>query len=171
MDNDELRKKLTSLRAGNKTALEEIYEALKTPMYTIILRVTRDKSLSEDILQEVFVKLYLSPPVSVKNPRAYLFQMARNLAVDGVRKSPRFAALDERESLVYWPDDPLEKMDIERAMQALPLQECQIVSLHINGALTFREIAELLGLPLGTAIWKYHRAIQRLRSHISGGAI
>jgi RNA polymerase sigma-70 factor (ECF subfamily) len=171
VNNDDLRKKLTALRAGDKTALEEIYDCLKTPMYTIILRVTRDKSLSEDILQEVFVKLYLSPPISAKNPRAYLFQMARNLAVDGVRKLPRFAGLDDVENLVYLPDDPSERMDLEHAMQTLPLRDCQIVSLHVNGGLKFREIAVMLGIPLGTVIWQYHRAIQRLRSHLSGGAI
>ena len=172
MDNDELRKKLNALQAGDKTALEEIYDNLKTPMYTIILRVTRDRSLSEDILQEVFVKLYQSPPVRAKNPRAYMFQMARNQAVDGVRKQPRFADLDDVESLAYSPDDDDLKMDIDQAMQTLPLQECQIVSLHINGELKFREIADMLGIPLGTAIWKYHKAIGRLRTHLSdGGAI
>ena len=171
MNNDELRAKLAALQAGDKTALEEIYDHLKTPMYTIILRITKDKSLSEDILQEVFVKLYQSPPMGAKNPRAYLFQMARNLAVDGVRAQPQFAALNDAESLVYLPDNDL-KMDIDRALQSLPPQDCQIVSLHVNGELKFREIADMLGIPLGTAIWKYHRAIGRLRSHLSsGGAI
>jgi len=121
-------------------------------------------------LQEVFVKLYQSPPMGAKNPRAYIFQMARNLAVDGVRTLPRFDELSDIENLVYLPDDDL-RMDIDTAMQTLPLRECQIVSLHVNGGLKFREIADMLGLPLGTASWKYHRAIKRLRFHILGGAL
>ena len=171
MNNDELRAKLAAVAAGDRTAFEEIYNQLKTPMYTIILRVTRDKPLSEDILQEVFVKLYLSPPEKAKNPRAYIFQMARNLAVDGVKnRLPQCADLDDVENLVYLPDND-QKMDIDAAMRTLPLRECQIVSLHVNGALKFREIAAMLGLPLGTTIWKYHKAITRLRSQLSGGAI
>ena len=173
MNNDELRAKLAAVTAGDMAAFEEIYSQLKTPMFTIILRVTQDKSLSEDILQEVFVKLYQSPPLDAKNPRAYIFQMARNLAVDGARAQPRFEgsdSLESLESLAYVSDHDL-KMDIETALQSLPSQECQIVSLHVNGGLKFREIAPMLDLPLGTAIWKYHKAIGRLRSQLSGGAI
>jgi len=172
---DELRPLLAAVAAGDRTAFEEIYNRLKTPMYTIILRITRDKSLSEDILQEVFVKLFLSPPVTAKNPRAYLFQMARNLAVDGVRQrqgAPPCAGLDDAEHLVYRPAEDLsKKMDIEAALQTLPPLDCQIVSLHVNGAFTFREIAGMMGMPLGTALWRYHRAIGRLRSLLSVGGV
>lgn len=56
-------------------------------------------------------------------------------------------------------------------MKTLPLQECQIVSLHINGELKFREIADMMGIPLGTVLWKYQKALGRLRSILSGGAI
>ena len=62
MGNDELRDELVKVLAGDRAAFEKIYDGLKTPMYTIILRITGDRSLSEDILQEVFVKLYRSPP-------------------------------------------------------------------------------------------------------------
>lgn len=172
MNNVELRQKLTALQAGDKSVFEEIYNQLKTPMFTIIQRIMQDKMLSEDILQEIFVKLYLSPPENTNNPRAYIFQMARNLAIDGVRKQPQFANLDDVENLVYLPDEDItERMDIERAMKTLSLQECQIVSLHINGELKFREIAEIINLPLGTVIWKYHKAVKHLRSLLSGGAI
>ena len=72
MNNAELACRFNSIRCGDKTAFEEIYNDMKTPVYTIIFRITRDESLSEDILQEVFVKLFVSPLLpSVKNPRAY----------------------------------------------------------------------------------------------------
>lgn len=172
MTNNELRSRITALCTGDRTAFEEIYKNLSTPMYTIILRITQDQLLSEDILQEVFVKLYLSPPASAANPRAYLFQMARNLAIDGVRKRPQFIDLDDCENLVYLPViDFSQKLDIDDALKTLSLMECQIVSLHVNGGFKFREIADILNAPLGTIIWKYHKAINRLRSHLSGGAI
>jgi RNA polymerase sigma-70 factor (ECF subfamily) len=98
-------------------------------MYTIVLRITQDKKLSEDILQEVFIILYQSPPKPpIKNPRAYIFQIAHNLAIDNVRK-------------------------------------------HINGKLKFREIADMMDIPLGTVLWKYQKAVGRLRSILSGGAV
>ncbi len=173
MNNEELQKKLVALCNGDKTAVEEIYKHLKRPMYTIILSITQDKASSEDILQEVFVKLYQSPPKPpIKNPRAYIFQMARNLAIDSVKKRPQYADLESVENLVYLPaDDFSMKMDIDQAMRNLPLQECQIVSFHVNGELKFREIADMMDIPLGTVFWKYQKAIKRLRTILSGGAL
>lgn len=173
LNNEELRIKLNALQSGDKIAFEEIYNNLKTPIYTIILRITQNKSLSEDILQEVFVKLYQSPPKpSIKNPRAYIFQMARNLAIDNVRKLPQFTDWENMENIVNLPtDDILHKLDIEHAMKTLPLQECQIVSLHINGGLKFREIADMMEIPLGTVLWKYQKSLGQLRTILSGGAI
>ena len=157
------------MQNGDKIAFEEIYEQLKTPIYTIILRITQDNALSEDILQEVFLKLYRSPlKPQIENPRAYLFQMARNLAIDNVRKQqPRFADLESIENLAYLPTDDFSlRMDIDHAMKRLPLQERQIVSLHINGELKFREIANMMDIPLGTVLWKYQKAIKWLRSKL-----
>ncbi len=169
MNKQELRQKLLAMQNGDKIAFEEIYEQLKTPIYTIILRITQDNALSEDILQEVFLKLYRSPlKPQIENPRAYLFQMARNLAIDNVRKQqPRFADLESIENLAYLPTDDFSlRMDIDHAMKRLPLQERQIVSLHINGELKFREIANMMDIPLGTVLWKYQKAIKWLRSKL-----
>ena len=169
MNKQELRQKLLAMQNGDKIAFEEIYEQLKTPIYTIILRITQDNALSEDILQEVFHKLYRSPlKPQIENPRAYLFQMARNLAIDNVRKQqPRFADLESIENLAYLPADDFSlRMDIDHAMKRLPLQERQIVSLHINGELKFREIANMMDIPLGTVLWKYQKAIKWLRSKL-----
>jgi DNA-directed RNA polymerase specialized sigma24 family protein len=105
------------------------------------------KNYSKPFKPTIFIKLYQSPPKPpIKNPRAYIFQIARNLAIDNVRKRPQFADLESIESIeniVYLPADNFShKMDIAHAMKTLPLQECQIASLHINGGLKFREIAE-----------------------------
>jgi len=169
VNKQQLRQKLLAMQNGDKIAFEEIYEQLKTPIYTIILRITQDNALSEDILQEVFLKLYRSPlKPQIENPRAYLFQMARNLAIDNVRKQqPRFADLESIENLAYLPTDDFSlRMDIDHAMKRLPLQERQIVSLHINGELKFREIANMMDIPLGTVLWKYQKAIKWLRSKL-----
>lgn len=173
MDNESLQKKLIALRNGEKTAFEEIYNCLKTPVYTIILRITQDRSLSEDILQEVFLKLYQSPPEpSIRNPRAYLFRMARNSAIDHVRKRSPDVNWDNVEDIVCFPaDDVSSRLTIEQALKTLPLRDCQIVSLRINGELKFREISEVMELPLGTVLWRYRKAIQQLRLVFSGGVI
>ena len=63
---------------------------MKTPIFTIIFRIVWDKSMSEDILQDVF-----SPPEpSIKNLRAYIFQIAHNLAINSTKKQPQHVPLD-----------------------------------------------------------------------------
>ena len=172
MNNDELRIKFMAIREGDKSAFEELYNALQVPIYTIIFRITWDKSLSEDILQETFVKLFLSPPEpQIKNPRAYIFQMARNLAIDSLRKQKQDMPLNEIENIAHQPLDNLPlRLEIDDALKTLPMQECQIVTLHIIGELKFREISKMMNMPLGTVLWKYQKALGKLRKMIVGGS-
>lgn len=173
MNNEELIPRFIALQNGDRSVFEEIYKGLQTPIYTIAFRITRDKSVSDDILQEVFIKLFVSPPKSpIKNPRAYIFQIARNLAIDRMRKQTQFVCLSDIENTKYLhTDDMILKTDVESAIDTLPLDERQIVTLHINGELKFREISKIMSIPLGTVLWKYQKAVGRLRLIISGGAL
>jgi len=167
----ELSQLLDSVRCGDKAAFEALYDNMKKPLFTIILRIVRDFALSEDILQELFLKIFLSPPKSTDNPRAYMCRMARNLALDSVRKQKPEAGLEDAEHHMWWPQDDLDaKLEIENAIMELAERERMIVTLHINGGLKFREVAETMEIPLGTALWVYRKAIGQLRS-ILGGAL
>ena len=66
-------------------------------------------------------------------------------------------------------EDVAGRLDVERALSALSAEENQIVTLRVNAGLKFREIAAMLDLPLGTALWKYRRAIGKLRDILSEG--
>src|SRR5690625_1219219 len=87
VDNQELKKRLKGFENGDQTAFFEIYEGLKTPIYTIIYRILYDHMMTEDVMQDVFLRLYKKPfSLHIKNPRAWIFHMARNLAIDYMRK-------------------------------------------------------------------------------------
>ena len=161
----ELASLLKKMKDGDRKAFEVLYESLKTPLYTIALRITHDAALSEDVLQEVFLKLYLSPPEQTANPRAYIFRMARNLAVDSVRKRKPTVDLEEAESCLHHPVADISlRIDIENALLSLSDRERQIVTLHINGELKFREVSDIMEIPLGTVLWSYQKAIKQLRN-------
>ena len=165
MTDNELCAKLDAVRQGDMTAFEEIYNDLKTPVMTVAVRMTGDRHTAEDILQEVFVKLYQTPPdPRIKKPRAYIFRMARNLAVDGMRKLQPASLEDYEDTLQSNDPDAAERLDIEAAMLKLSGEERQIVALHLNGGLKFREIAQMTGTPLGTVLWRYQKAVKRLQS-------
>lgn len=165
MTDNELCAKLDAVRQGDMTAFEEIYNDLKTPVMTVAARMTGDRHTAEDILQEVFVKLYQTPPdPRIKKPRAYIFRMARNLAVDGMRKLQPASLEDYEDTLQSNDPDAAERLDIEAAMLKLSGEERQVVTLHLNGGLKFREIAQMTGTPLGTVLWRYQKAVKRLQS-------
>jgi len=173
MDKTQLQTKLISFFSGDRSSFEEIYNELKTPLYTIIFRITQNHSVAEELLHDVFIKLYgFSPDTPVKNPRAYIFKIARNLAIDEIRKSRQISDIDDPGQLIYLPaENVVQKLDIERALKTLPLTESQILTLHINGGFKFREIADITDLPLGTVLWKYRSSLNKLRIILDGGAI
>ena len=163
--NKDLTAKLNAIRNGDKEAFDELYKEMRIPIYTIIFRMTGNKLMADEILQELFIKLYLSPiKSSIKNPRAYIFQMSRNLTIDSMRKQKQDIPLDEIEDTVHQPMDDLSlKIDIERALKCLSEEEREIVYLHITGDMKFREISEMMKTPLGTVLWRYHKAINKLK--------
>jgi len=165
----ELKHLLDSVRDGDKAAFEMLYESMKKPLFTIILRLTQDFTLSEDILQDLFLKIYFNPLENAVNPRAYLCRMARNLAIDSVRKKKPENGLEETEHQSWHPQETLsESIDIENALLVLSDRDREIVTLHINGGLKFREIADIMEIPLGTALWAYQKAIGQLRNILGG---
>ncbi len=169
MTNEELCKRLSAISSGDKAAFEEIYSEIRTPAFTVAYRITQDRHLAEDILQDFFVRLYRNPPETpLKNARAYMMRTVHNLAVDALRKNPRNADIDDYENISADCGSPDERLDINGALKGLSDEERRIVVLHVNGGLKFREIAETEGMPLGTVLWKYRRAIGRLRDILNG---
>ena len=120
MTDSELSLKLKKVSEGDIKAFEDIYNDMKRPVMTVIMRVVGNRETAEDLLQEVFVKLYRSPPKDVSKPRAYIFKTAGNLAIDSLRAENRTVSLDECEGYIYADvPDSGEKLDIERALDQL----------------------------------------------------
>lgn len=84
----ELKEYFSKMRDGDKEAFAHIYNELKSPVFTVSFRIVQSREAAEDITHDVFVKLYTSPPDSnVKNLKAWVFQMTRNLSLDALRKN------------------------------------------------------------------------------------
>jgi len=156
---------MLSIRDGDQEAFTDLYKATKNLLYTVIFHVVQDTTLTEDILQELFLKLYLSPHIPSRNPRAYLCRMARNLAIDTLRKQKTHVALKQVEDFLSTKDIvESQAIDIENAIQSLPERERQIIVLHIQDEFSFREIAVALEIPLGTVYWVYQKTVKQLRT-------
>ena len=161
-----LKQQLFLLKNGDKQAFSAIYQALKTPVFTVLVRLTGDWQLAEDLLQELFLKLYREPP-QVEQPRSYVFRMARNLAIDALRKKQPIEPLEE--SVLSGEPDFTLRLDMETAFSRLSEDERQLVALHLSAGLTFREVASIVERPLGTVLWRYRLALGKLRNLLDGG--
>ena len=156
--------KYAAMTAGDKTAFAEIYDEMKKTVYTLILRIVKRRAVAEDVMQELFLRLWRDGEKEhIKKPRSYIFMMARTMAIDELRHAPVSELEEEFSDGRLFADAVIEKLDIEAALSLLPCAERETVVLHINAGLKFREISDVTSVPLGTALYRYHSAIKKLR--------
>lgn len=170
MTDFDLRSLFSSFEKGDREAFSVIYQELKQPVFTICYRILQSREEAEDITQDVFLRLFHSPPdASVNNVRAWIFQMARNLSIDALRRM----GLAAREAVPVGEYDAYGQihlqMDVERALRKLPLRERQILTLHLNAGLPFREIATMMELSLPGAYRIYRKALKTVQIELNGG--
>ena len=126
-------------------------------------------SVAEDLLQDTFVRAIrgwdrLRESVS---PRAYLFGIARNVCCDALR---RYRPGEELASEPAAPHAPVEDERLETmraAIAGLPDQQRETLLLKLRHELTYLEIAEVLGVPIGTVRSRLHLAIAHLKLQLN----
>lgn len=172
MKDADLKSQFQRLREGDEEAFAIIYHSLKQPVYTICWRIVQIKETAEDLTQDVFLKLYVSPPAaSVRNERAWVFQMAHNASIDSLRKR-RELPLQDAEHLATEDFSSLDQtLDLERAMSRLPEEYRQVLTLHLNADLSFHQIGQIMGISLSAVYRIYRKAIKLLQQYLNGGAL
>jgi RNA polymerase sigma-70 factor, ECF subfamily len=151
------------LRNGDPSALDLIYDRYAGMLYNYLRGMIGGNA--EDVLQEIFVSIAECPArvANADNLPGYLIRMARNRALDALRKAPvSGGSIGEIEQRA--PEPTADTDSVARAVRALPTEQREVVSLKIWQDLTFVEIAELLDIPLDTAASRYRYALQKLRS-------
>lgn len=153
---------------GDKEALREVYEEYISYIYHIVLNILQNKENAEDITSEFFIRLWEKSDTYKpgNGHRGWMASIARNMSVDFLRKHKREELTDEfaeggGQDEVETP--VLGEMLIEDALSRLDEKSRNIVHLKILGGLTFKEIAEILHMPMGTVTWKYQEAMKLLR--------
>jgi RNA polymerase sigma factor (sigma-70 family) len=172
---------------GNERAFEGLFKRYRPALFKFIFNILRDYDLSCDILQQVFLQLYISLPTldTGKPLKSWLFQVARNRCLDELRRKRvvRFSELDtyneedESEMLTFLPDPrPLPEEVAERnevqdrliqAIESLPPRFRSVVFLRYAKQLTFPEIGKALGMPEATAKTYFSRAKPLLRASLA----
>jgi RNA polymerase sigma-70 factor (ECF subfamily) len=173
-------------RDGREAAYRELIRRYERPVFSLVLRMVRDRQLAEDLSQETFIKALNA--IGSYRPEfkfsSWIFKIANNAAIDHLRRreldtlsldgAPHAATPEEIEATALQVGDkgetPLEELEarelgsaIERAIAQLrPEYRACILLRHVEG-LAYEEIAQSLDLPLGTVKTYIHRARHELR--------
>ncbi len=166
-ENSDLERALYKISEGDHDALSVIHRYMHRQIYAVAYAVLRDFTLSDDVVQETYIKI-LEKSFSYRkgtNARAWVLSIARNIAIDLYRKR-RFECdtdtLDESD-MRFDESTVLLSMEVRRALDTLSDEERQIVTLKVYAGLKHREIAELLGITTEACKKKYQRAADKLR--------
>ncbi|MEP0842741.1 MAG: sigma-70 family RNA polymerase sigma factor [Phycisphaerae bacterium] len=186
MDEAELADVIARARRQEPAAFDTLISAYSDRLYGFFYRLTGSRHDAEDLLQEVFIRVVRTIGRYEHAGRfdGWLFRIAANLLRDRVRRSRRGKPSDDHtgervgpepaESLANRPDpaqdDPASALQraeatdrLQRAIDRLPPAEREVIMLRHFSQLPFREIAEMMDTPLGTALARAHRGLARLR--------
>lgn len=154
----------------NMADFKQLFIEHKKQVFAMALSILRDSELAEDVMQEVFIKLYqYKKHRDVSNVKAWLIRVARNTALDLYRKKKReITGFDQNyfDQMSYLSEDPLDKLVLSKYLELLDNVERQIVVLKDISGMKHREIAKIVELPLGTVLCKYSIALKKLRKSI-----
>jgi RNA polymerase sigma-70 factor (ECF subfamily) len=167
------QKVMARLAAGETAPIVELYDRYGGLVFSIVYGIVGDKALAEDLVQDVFVRVWRSAASYRPESgavRAWLLMIARHRAIDEWRRMRRQGDSISLESLASgrkpMNEDKVSDPFLYRAMAQLPEEQRQVVELAYFSGLTAPEIAERLGAPLGTVKSRLRLAMVKLREEL-----
>lgn len=166
---------LAACAAGDKSGLRQLYDQEAPRMIGVALRIIRRRDLAEDIVHDAFMRIWRAAgryDSSLGSPRAWIYAIVRNLAIDSIRNSQREEFVDD-EQLAGMIDSASETTPfferlsesnaLRRCLQGLePKRRASLLMAYAQGC-SHGEIAGKLGVPLGTVKAWIRRSLTALR--------
>jgi RNA polymerase sigma-70 factor, ECF subfamily len=161
---------------ADRHAFSQLYEATKSKLFAVSLRIVRERHLAEEVLQDSFVSIWNNAGnyAAVKSaPMTWMTAIVRNRSLDLVRR-PHLEMQDEEEFFTLnledeslGPQDQLlqsrDKVRVEHCLKGLDGEQLQTISLAFFQGLSHSEVADHLGKPLGTVKTHIRRGLQKLK--------
>ncbi|OEV04172.1 sigma-70 family RNA polymerase sigma factor [Streptomyces oceani] len=167
---------LERVARGDQEAFAAVYDIVAEPLFGLVRGVLRDPAQSEEVAQEVLVEVWRSAPrfrPERGSAMSWVMTLAHRRAVDRVRSAQaasdrehRAALLDQApafDDVTEQVEARLEREQVRRCMRTLTEVQRQSITLAYYRGLTYREVAELLTLPLGTVKTRLRDGLIRLR--------
>ena len=150
---------------------EALYRAARDDVFAYVATLLRDRGAAEDVTAQAFERAFRkskSYDAQRGSERAWLFGIARNAALDELRKRKRTAYLATDPEAVEQPldeemDRALRRAAVRTALAALDARERELIALKFHAGLDNAEIAGVLGVSVSNAGTRLHRALTKLR--------
>jgi RNA polymerase sigma-70 factor, ECF subfamily len=170
--NEALVESVPLVAASHTEAFAELYERTFPRVYAYVASLLRDRSAAEDVTAQAFERAYRkrrSYRAARGSIDAWLFGIARNAALDELRRRKRRATLeaDPEDTASPSPEDhaelALRRETVRAALASLDGQERDLIALKFAGGLANAEIARVLGMSESNVGTRLHRTITKLR--------
>jgi RNA polymerase sigma-70 factor (ECF subfamily) len=161
---------------GDQDAFAELYDRVAGQVYGVVRRVLRDPAQSEEVAQEVLVEVWRSAArfdAERGTAATWIMTIAHRRAVDRVRAVQAAVDRDERvgrsvhrpafDEVVEQVETRLEHEQVRQALSTLTDLQREAVTLAYYGGYTYRQVSELLDVPLGTVKTRLRDGLIRLR--------
>ncbi len=163
---------LRKAQRGDERAFSLIVRAYEVPVFNYVMRLVGDRSLAEDLTQEVFLRVFQGlPRFSLRSKfTTWLFQVTKNRVLDELRASERrprhLVALEDAPQLEVL-DTPFERLEaidaVWRAVENLPVDLKMALLLRDIVGMAYTEIADSLEITLATVKWRIYKAREEVQ--------
>jgi RNA polymerase sigma factor (sigma-70 family) len=160
---------MLQVRNGEVEMLGVLFDRYQAPLFNFYSKMTQDRTVSEDLVQEVFLRILRYRQTYRPNTafRTWMYQIARNTRLDQVRKThPETPFASEPVAPTSLTDSAQQQQEaalLQSALMRLPEDKRELLVLSRFQELKYDEIARLLGCEAGTVKVRVHRALQQLR--------
>ena len=168
INKQELHSIFQGIANKNEKEFNQFYEKYHLLVYRIAFSILKNKEDSEDIKQQVLLKIWKmeKEKLPTSNEASWLYTITKNETLNYLRSHKKEIDIDD----IYYIADEKQELDqiidkdsYHKVIAKLNQQEQEIVSLKILSKLSFKEIAQVLHMPIGTVQWKYYKSLYTLR--------
>lgn len=164
----QLKELFIEIKNNNKIAFEKLYNQYNKLVYGIAFSILKNNQDSEDIVQNVFTKLYTMDKSKLpnNNEATWIYSVTKNETLNFLQKKHSDISLEnvyEIEDTDNEINEIIDKDTYNRLISKLDDKEKEIISLKILANFSFDEIGTLLNKPTGTIKWKYYKSIHTLK--------